>query len=89
MLLVEVIIQQANKHTDWFTDNLALAYIFYAVYLAIFYIPLLVMFIITLIKAIKHREVRKTFYWFIGILIVDIGVGIPGIVSFFRMMSRV
>ena len=89
LLFMHVVVNISEKYENLFSGGAWLAYLMYFIYVGVFYLPLLVGFIIYLIKGIKDKIARKRFYWFIGILLIDIGILIPGLLAFLKMMKGI
>lgn len=87
LLLMHVIINLSDKYAELFSSGTISAYITYFSYVGIFYIPLIVGFVIYLIKGIKDKVIRKSFYWYIVILVIDLVVLIPGLRAFLQIMA--
>ena len=87
LLFMHVIINLSDKYENIFANGTTTAYILYFVYVGVFYIPLLVGFIIYLIKGIKDKIARKSFYWYIVVLVIDIAILLPGLIKFLKLMA--
>ena len=86
---MHVVVNLSEKYENLFSGGAWLAQLMYFIYVGVFYLPLLVGFIIYLIKGIKDKIARKRFQWFIGILLIDIGILIPGLLAFLKMMKGI
>ena len=89
LLFMHVVVNISEKFENLFSGGAWLAYLMYFIYVGVFYLPLLVGFVIYLIKGIKDKIARKRFYWFNGILLIDIGILIPGLITFLKMMKGI
>lgn len=85
---IELYIDYADLFTSSFIHSEAGAYFWYFSYLAFFVIIESIIFVILLIKGLKHREKMGTFKSYLVMFILNIIIDIPGLIIFLRAVLK-
>ena len=81
---IELYIDYSDLFNSPFIQSEAGAYFWYFAYLGFFVLIELVIFIILLIRGLKHREKMGTFKSYLVMFIINIIIDIPGLIIFLR-----
>ena len=85
---IELYIDYSDLFNSSFIHSEAGAYFWYFSYLAFFIIIELVIFVILLIRGLKHRDKMGTFKSYLVMFIINILIDIPGLIIFLRAVLK-